>query len=254
VQTEPLNRLVAPFLGLFWQEIRERYPKVEIQGALEPVVELFGLPRAVPATGFRVMDKPETPRCWFITEDDTELVQLQQDRLIHNWRKRRSDDVYPRYPKLRQTFAKELGLFVDFIKREGLGSFVPNQCEVTYINHLVYRTSTDHGRIDQLFRTWTGAPEAGFLPRAENVQFDLSYVMTAMGQTEPIGRLHVASRPALLKKDNTSIVSFNLTARGRPQSSDIEGVLRLLDVGREWIVRAFDELTTTSMHEMWGKV
>ena len=253
VQTEPLERLVAPFLGLFWQEIRAIYPKVEVQGALEPVVELFGLPTLVPTAGFRVMDKPETPRCWFITKDDTELVQLQQDRLIHNWRKRRSEDVYPRYPKLRETFARELGLFLDFIKREELGPFVPNQCEVTYINHLAYRSPEEQGQIEQLFRVWN-AKEAAFLPPAENVQFDMSFVMKAEDGKEPAGRLHVAARPAVLKKDNTPIVSFNLTARGRPESADVDGVLRFLDVGREWIVRAFDELTTSSMHTVWGKV
>jgi hypothetical protein len=46
---------------------------------------------------------------------------------------------------------------------------------------------------------------------------------------------------------------LTLTARGRPGSDGIPGVLQFLDVGREWIVRGFTSITTATMHKIWGR-
>src|SRR5260370_4965058 len=108
VQTEPIKGLLTPHLGLFWNEVREAYPEVEVQAALEPEIERFGVPPVPPPQGFKVMERPETPRCWFIAKGGSELLQLQQDRLIHNWRKRADEDTYPRYPRVRESFRSAL--------------------------------------------------------------------------------------------------------------------------------------------------
>jgi hypothetical protein len=41
---------------------------------------------------------------------------------------------------------------------------------------------------------------------------------------------------------------LNLTARGLLGKST-----EFLDLGREWIVRSFAEMTTTEMHEVWKR-
>jgi hypothetical protein len=46
---------------------------------------------------------------------------------------------------------------------------------------------------------------------------------------------------------------MNLTARGRPDEESIEGALRFLDIGREWIVRGFAAVTTPEMHAIWRR-
>lgn len=253
VQTEPIQRPLTPHLGLFWREIRERYPKAEVQPALDPAVEFFGLPKPAPLVGFRVLDKPETPRCWFITQDDTELVQLQQDRLIHNWRKRRPEDKYPRFPRLRETFERELRAWESFVEREQLGRLVPNQCELTYINHLACSSIEDQGHMERFLRGWKAPEEHGFLPPAEDALLILRYQMKH-GDGEPLGRLHVTAQPAILRIDNSPVVSLSLTARGRPEGDGVEGALRFLDRAHEWIVLAFDELTTPELHAKWGRV
>jgi hypothetical protein len=46
---------------------------------------------------------------------------------------------------------------------------------------------------------------------------------------------------------------FTLTARGQPLGTGLAGVLEFLDLGREWIVTGFDELTTPEMHRLWGR-
>ena len=66
------------------------------------------------------------------------------------------------------------------------------------------------------------------------------------------GRLHVMAQPAW-DSNGQRIWTINLMARGRPMGEGIEGAFGFFDVGREWIVRGFMDLTTASMHRHWGR-
>jgi hypothetical protein len=44
-----------------------------------------------------------------------------------------------------------------------------------------------------------------------------------------------------------------LTARGEPLTGDLDGVLDFIDLGHEWIVRAFESVTSDVMHDLWEK-
>ena len=46
---------------------------------------------------------------------------------------------------------------------------------------------------------------------------------------------------------------MNLTFRGRPLSDDYDGVKRFFDLGHNWVVGGFDELTTEQMHDVWNR-
>jgi uncharacterized protein (TIGR04255 family) len=48
------------------------------------------------------------------------------------------------------------------------------------------------------------------------------------------------------------VLQFTLTARGAPQGGSDEQILAWFDMAHEWVVRAFRELTTPRMHELWG--
>jgi uncharacterized protein (TIGR04255 family) len=88
----------------------------------------------------QTLNVPPTPRFWFINESGSELIQVQRDRFIKNWRKIGSGDQYPRYEQLRTGFDQDFKQFEDFLKRNQLGAVRVNQCEVTYINHIVAGT------------------------------------------------------------------------------------------------------------------
>lgn len=77
VQFEPIKALRTPQLGLLWQEFRDRFPVIEEHPPLEPVIERFGgLPRASRGTvQFQMLDTPPVPRCWFLNNEGTELIQ-----------------------------------------------------------------------------------------------------------------------------------------------------------------------------------
>jgi hypothetical protein len=254
LQFEPVGGLRAVHLGLLWQEFRERYPRTEEHPPLAPVFEAFpgtGQPRI--SVQFQVLDAPPVPRVWFLNDPGTRLLQVQQDRFIHNWRKVGEGGAYPRYEGIRQTFADELEVFRRFLEREGLGTLRPNQCEVTYLNHIVPGECWQRpGQLEGVVTVWASGGSDGFLPEPEEARLTVCYVIPGPGGA-PIGRLHGTLSPARRKADGQPILVLDLTARGRPSDEEIEGALGFIDLGREWIVRGFTSLTTPCQHRAWGR-
>jgi uncharacterized protein (TIGR04255 family) len=135
VQFHPLKEYEIPYFGLFWQQIRATYPIFQVQPPLNATIEKFG-GQPPPQLTISVEGVSSPPvRCWFITQESQRILQIQNDRLIYNWRKTRHDDEYPRYESIRRTFETEWNNFCKFLDDEKLGLPEPNQCEITYINH-----------------------------------------------------------------------------------------------------------------------
>lgn len=254
VQFEPLTDLRTPQIGLLWNEFRSQFPKIEEHSPLEAMMERFGAKASAPAAvRFEMMRKPPVPRCWFLNEKGTELIQVQQDRFAHNWRKVGEGDEYPRYEHVRETFRNRLGTFEQFLGREKVGDLVPNQCEVTYVNHIVGgRGWHNHGELAAVLAPFNGKCSDKFLPEPEEIRLDGSYVIPG-SNGRPLGRFRYSVKPAYRRDDDQPIFVLNLTARGRPEGDGIDGVLRFLNTGHEWIVRGFAAVTTTDMHKVWGR-
>lgn len=254
VQFEPLAELRTPQIGLFWNEIRERFPKIEEHPPLGTMMERFGA-RRKPIAGVRIemMQQPPLPRCWFLNEAGTELIQIQKDRFAQNWRKTGGDEEYPRYDHLRETFESELRQFEDFLRRERIGAIVANQCEVTYVNHIVAGRGWDtHGDLANVLSLFGGEPSEGFLPDMEEARLSGSYIIPD-GDGPPLGRLRFSIDPVYRREDDQPMFLLNMVARGRPDGDGTDGVLRFLDTGHTWIVRGFAAITTPHMHKIWRR-
>jgi uncharacterized protein (TIGR04255 family) len=198
------------------------------------------------------VDAPPVPRCWFISDDGTELIQVQQDRFIHNWRRARPTDEYPRYEQVRQRFVRDFETFEGFLHREGLGTLELNQCEVTYLNHIEPSgTGNSLGDLDKVITIITRQYSDDYLGSPETIAFDAHYLMEEAGR--PRGRLHITSRPQARLVDGSMVLALSLTARGAPLGPGFEDALRFLDLGRNWIVRGFTSITTKPMHQLWGR-
>jgi uncharacterized protein (TIGR04255 family) len=252
VQFTPLAGLRAAHLGLLWSEFRDRFPVTQDQPPLPHIVEEFGARRHFKVgLDLRTFDTPPLPRCWFLNEAGSQLIQVQNDRLIHNWRKVDDGDEYPRFSTLRGTFRQEIEQFSTFIQREGLGEFVPDQCEVTYVDQLVAGQGWErHGQLERVLSTWSGQYSTPFLSEPEAVELTAHFVIPNSDGT-PVGRLHIRVEPALLTADDTPTLLVRTTARGRPQGERIDGVMAFLDLGHEWAVRGFLSITTPQLHEHW---
>lgn len=253
LQFEPLAKLKSPVIGLLWGKFKDRYPSFEEHPAIEPVIERFGTDALQSLKiQFQVFDAPPPSRVWFVNESGGELVQVQQDRFVHNWRKVRETDEYPRYSNLRQKLIDEVEVFRRFVEEEQLGELLFNQTEVTFVNIIASGEGWErHGQLNNVLTIHSGNYSDDFFKEPENVQTALRYVIPDENE-EPVGRLHISVVPVILAKSKTP--GFNLTfiARCTPNGS-LEEAIRYLDVGHRWIVKGFASITTRDMHQIWER-
>lgn len=250
----PLRALRIPLLGLLWNEYRDRYPDVEEHPPLAPARDWLGtLPERQMKLLVEFSSLQPVPRVWFLNQAGTELIQIQQDRFVFNWRKAGDGHDYPRFEPILDGFLRELATFQRFLAKERIPDMEPLQCDLTYVNHVSLR---DPGRANRNHWDILGVLQplknSAFLPAPEDLRVGIRYVMTDEAQ-EPIGRLIVESDPAYRVGDDEPVILLKLTARGQPEGPGLPGVVRFLERGRTWIVRGFADLTTPKMHVEWGR-
>jgi uncharacterized protein (TIGR04255 family) len=254
VQFNSLERFLSPHLGVVWGEFKQEFPLVEEHPYLPPVFETFGAPAAfiIPSVNFQIMTRPEMLRVHFLNLERTELLQVQRDRFLHNWRKIGSGDDYPRFERMIETFEIGFRKFIEVIDREKLGSVVPNQCEVSYFNQIpIPDGETFWSQFALTFPDRAENATIEGLGVPEDARFALRYIVPA-ADGNSLGRVIIAAEPAR-RADGVTIIQFTLSARGKPATSDMGGVLDFLKNGRVLLNRAFKKLTSVEMQKRWGK-
>ena len=113
-------------IGLFWGEIRDRFPVVQQRR-----------PTAIPDSLTRDagMDNPEIfpmPRYWFVAEDGINLIQVQKNAFMLNWRRRDAD--YPGFTHIKPNFDRYYTIFSDFVRAELDVALEISSCGLTYVN------------------------------------------------------------------------------------------------------------------------
>lgn len=247
-QFERLSTLQTAHLGLYWSEILDRFPKTEEHIELPPQIEVPpDSPQPIVGFRFEALDAAPVPRVWFVDNNGTQLIQVQRDRFIKNWRKVGEGDLYPRYEHLRGGFDQDFKDFSRFVSRNELGEIRINQCEVSYINHIFSGVGWEtHADIGKVFTVWQ-QPASPFPGTAEDVTFHARYPISDP-EKGFVGRLHVRLQAVKRISDGLPMFVLELSARGL-----IADGTDFFDLGRKWIVHSFAKLTTPMMHEIWGR-
>jgi len=226
------------------------FPHLEEHSPLAPAFETFGT-RYV-ANVYTNISINLTPvlshsRYWFVGSPKNELIQFQPDRLLHNWRKvGRQGGVYPRFDAIVAKFERELRDLEKLFMRYGSNELGINQCEISYINHIVDPNSTK----EPMPSDWLS-----FLHLAESpsdLSINLRKNLLAKDGT-PFARLIVEANSAI-DAESLKFIVFQLTVRGAPEGSRIEDAVEFLRFGRATAVAAFKALTTSKAHALWGIV
>jgi uncharacterized protein (TIGR04255 family) len=221
------------------------FPITQEHMALPPAFETFGLPKFGPVGNLELLSGPVHSRYWFVNASGHELIQFQQDRLLHNWRRLESSEgKYPRFESMLGSFASELAKLENYINTIQPQSLLINQCEITYINHI--HIDGDSIALDDWFK---GSMLHGLALEEINLRFS-EVIRNEIGAR--IGRLIYEVTTGFLANGQRIIV-FNLTARGAPDQPSVEEALRFVKLGRELIVTKFADLTTASAHTLWGR-
>ena len=246
----PLAGYTNAHAGLFWQRFKGTFATAEEHPP-------FGIPPVVESTepapqGLEILGGAPPIRTWLIASDRGELLQLQRDIIAHNWRKTGPTQPYPRYEAVRDRFQEHFRAFSDFAQEENLGTVEPTSCDITYVNHIpVGEHMPTAGDLQELVLSWS-SPNTAFLPKPDRALLSLRFVIRDENDRFA-GQLTVDAKPAYRRSDRTGIVVLSMTARGKPIGTGIDGALTFFDLGREWIVRGFADLTTSKMHALWGR-
>jgi uncharacterized protein (TIGR04255 family) len=247
----PSFKIAATAQQLFGAEL----PQLEEQGRIEMPVEVLDPgARQKPEIKLELVEAPPTPRLWFVSDVGDELVQVQDDFFARNWRRRdEGGSPYPRYVGLRGPFVDGYTRLSDALAKQNESPPLPIQCEVTYVNTILPGEGwRDHGDVHKVIRVVKPGKTA-FLPRPESVQVVWRFLLPA-GEKEKIGRLYITAQPAFRQSDQGPAILLTLTARGKPIGEGIAGVVRFMDMGHESIVRAFAEVTTEGMQQVWRRI
>jgi uncharacterized protein (TIGR04255 family) len=242
-----LKGLLLPHFGLFWERCKTDYPTCQEVAPLMPLIESF----AGQTEALGQLSEVPLPRIWFVHREDKGIIQIQRDRFLHNWKKSKPTDDYPRYHTVIDLFKRHLESFEGFLKEHSLGTVDPLQYEMTYVNHIFqmegWNEFSDLGKVFRDYQ-WDGK-EKRFLPGTEHL--DLRTTFELPGRK---GRLHVSIREGKRRNDLKPLLLFELTVRGFPGDPSRMAMWEWFDVAREWIVLGFTDLTTAEIQKnVWRR-
>jgi uncharacterized protein (TIGR04255 family) len=248
IQFNKLENLKAPHTGILWEKLgRKEYPECKEMPPLAHTIESFDeIAPQLPSVTIEEFNHPPLPRLFFISEIKNHLIQVQEDRLLQNWRKLQAEDEYPRYVKLFPKFIGSWQLFNSFADELNLGPIQPNQYELTYVNHIPRgRGWRNLSEIHNVFRDLQSEPDRRFLPEPENISWRKTYRLP-----NDSGRLHVSLRLAISRESKDQVMILDLTARGFATKK----MDAWFDMAHEWIVKGFTDLTSKSIQEsVWKR-
>jgi uncharacterized protein (TIGR04255 family) len=129
----PIPELRAQHIGIYWDRIRERYPRCEQQNVVVSPSDAASpsLFQEVPGEVLPL------PRFWFSSDAHPILVQVQRNAFMLNWRRLpgASAGEYPHYENVSSNFWDEFEKYKRFIEDIVGGKIdVIQRCELSYIN------------------------------------------------------------------------------------------------------------------------
>ncbi len=251
-QFAPLEGFCGPLVGVYWATIRESFPRTEEHPPIAHMVEDLQVLRGVRSQEMKVgiARGPLPIRAWFISQDETQLLQVQSDRFHYNWRKRSDDQEYPRFPAIRDAYLGHWHGYRAFLEKEGIQEPQVDQCEVTYVNIIKQGEGWESfAEIGDLFTTLRWCTRTDFLPQPETLRWGAKFLLG-----DGLGRMHVELVPILKMPENETALRFTLTVRGLPsESPSDEGIRAWYEVAHEWIVKGFADMVDERTDSLWGK-
>lgn|GEM_PF-7094988 len=241
-------------VAAFGLRTKAELPRREHHGPLARTTESFAPAPSARRIAFEVMRGFELPRTWFISDDEREVVQMQADRLIFNWRRMTPDDDYPRYARLRPIFERHLATLRHCLADAGRSSGIVDLAEVTYVDELAVPDAPAgmHPPLSRSLELVRDVAAGGPLPAAEDMRVQARFrIPDPNGGDRPAGRLYVDAEPSLRAADRTPIYLLKLTANIVMPMPDDAALVGALDLGREWAVRGFEQITTKEVKALW---
>jgi len=235
-------------IGAFWNLVRSEFPRIQDAGPLANIVEGAG---PVAEIGFQFTNLPPLRRSWLLSEDGRNLIQLQEDRFLFNWKRSEAQDPYPNYSVVYAQFERHLARFLNFCEEMGVGPITMRQFELVYVNHISNANGLEEaGVTGPLVDHVRDMSTDRFLPEPEGFNWTTVYQLP-----ESLGRLHIAAQTAVNIPNQEKLVRLDITARGIGKDQSVDGRREWFKVAHEWITHGFADITSPSLHgaNVWGR-
>ncbi|MGF6699134.1 uncharacterized protein (TIGR04255 family) [Paraburkholderia sp. MM5496-R1] len=232
--------LLTAHIGAYWERIRKEFPNAKDAPPLLNVAEPQG---DMPLVSFEFATLPPLRRAWFHSADEQNLIQIQQDRFLFNWKRASESDAYPSYDVVIERFENQLEGFRTFCREVGAGELSFRQFELTYVNHIMDSNGLDVTGLTDLFVDHQRVSGSRFLPPPEGINWTSVYELPANA-----GRLQILAQSAFRLPSKEKLVRLDLTARGLPADKSDAGRRAWFNLAHEWITRGFADVTNPVLH------
>ena len=240
-----LPRFSTPYVGLFWQAIKQEFGEIQETGLLHTVGSgemRLDLGAAMP-----------WPRVLLTSQDEHELIQLQKDRFIYNWKRSSDDTDYITFARIYPNFRKWFGEFRSFVDSEQLGDLEFRQFELTYVNHIPYSVATPivgEFPTDVLLDHIRDIGTSRELPAPTGFNWRTQYELP-----DETGTLSVTAQPGIRKTDEEKLIRLDISVHGITTDTSDDGVHGWFGLAHDWIIKCFLEVTSVEMqNQAWGRL
>lgn len=252
VQFQFIDGLKNAHLAIFWQSLQGAFPKVFDAEPIPEQIEIFG-GQALGLRRFpsiRMSGGGVAARLQMASADDHAMVQVQNGRIVFNWR-RAGSGAYPHWHNVIPRFREALDKLNKMLASHALPQTAPLQWEVVYVNHLPkgrdWNSPADWpslvpGLIGNVAAVSTGAMES------------LGY-SAHISLPEARGRLHVDLFNGFSHPEPTSseVLVLQITARGGISEPTMELAYNGLELGHAAIVRTFCDIIGHEAQDRWER-
>lgn len=238
VSFNSLEEFHSEHLGLFWSKIRKDFPRCE---------------QAIPYDDHAVEYSEEVfpmPRYWFISECDSQVLQIQKNHLAFNWRRGSGKKDYPHYEAVKASFEKYLKKFSDFIAEEKLGILEVTGAQLSYSNAIYENEGwNSFSEIPKIL------PQISF-PNQHMLSEHISGLSLSYAYLVPnnVGTLVIKAHTAIEESKNKKLLRLELILKGDHRFDNVKETLNWFDVSHEQIVSTFAKITDDEIQlNLWKK-
>ena len=226
-------------VGRFWERIRHEFPVVRQQ------IPVGVGPDIGPEEPFPM------PRYWFIAQDEINLVQIQKNAFIFNWR-RAGSNRYPRYHReIKPGFDRFYGELETFLRTEvDVPEISIDLCELTYVNPVeqgnYWAGPRDTQMVIPSFSTLSLGAEVSTEP-----DFNCQFIYTVTHDMQ----LGVTVRNAVVpQRSNEPALMFEIKASARLGQASKAVADSWFERAHDAIVNCFVGMTSKDIQrEYWGR-
>jgi uncharacterized protein (TIGR04255 family) len=224
--------LASVHQGLYWQTIRSEFPTYFDRPPIPSPL----------ANTLTFTNLPPLRRVWYESSDRHQLIQLQSDRFIYNWRRLDSDHEYPSFEVIFPLFLGHWQKFETWWQSEIGRAIQPMGYSLTYTNEIGqgygWSGAEDHHKIFTLFN-----PQSISIPNTRlfnvNLEIDLG---------NNIGILAINLYEAINNTTNSKVAYLELTAITDSPSDPTAWFKQ----AHSSIIDNFLVLITTQAKQDWG--